>query len=366
MTFTNLARMLRFTHLLPCADNDVILSYTPPNTAIVQHHAVSPEKFKKIHRLVHSCETTLNLAIDTITSAGYSVDVAKSIVSLTSHYDTGDNLLRAIIEKITLDEFVSNNRNIIEFISGKFSIEKQLLIDLLFYEPPTKPISGKGEAFIVLLVAGGKKPLIGDAVIGDKTIEIKGTCARIGGQKGYGSPFAVVDTFNTMTSELVTRADVDLDCKGRDYNVRFTKNGYLDSIAPILIETGNVDASDIASVYRSAYQTFYSAATYTEFNWIDNHITETGSIQCLRAFIDDFFHFSLQYYQRVEKFDNLVVISSATTSKKSAIQPGFFQILNTDDILDKSSALLKVGPHSPPTFGTSAPQDKFFAIKVKP
>ena len=99
----------------------------------------------------------------------------------------------------------------ISLIANKFGLDTNLVIDLLRFEPATKPSTGKGEVFMMTFIDGAKKGSVGDVDINGVEYEVKGTNARIRGQRGFGAQTAGARAFLNGLKELIQKSGLKLD-----------------------------------------------------------------------------------------------------------------------------------------------------------
>jgi len=341
---------------------------------------VSDAQFKQAFRHLQVAETQIDQYIQDITKTGLNDRQVKEILRLVFSHDNPSDFFNALQNKMTIEEYLQQ-KDIIGYTVNRYKLNRELVSDLLTFEPATKPSTGKGETFMMLFVQGARKggtkeqegSESGDIVVGGVEYEIKGSNARIRGQRGYGSFDTARKTFELALQELINKAGLEIATTGQSYNISALSNGYIDTVAPQLTQTGKVTKDEIVDVYVKGLNQIYNNASPDQLKtWISQSINNDGKMNT--NFKDLYFKFALQYYASQEKFNYIIAIG---TDPKAVGRPvaaargggrvgarfGMQNFISREDIMS-GNIEGKIVPDSWPSFQPSAGQGGgVFSIK---
>ena len=117
---------------------------------------VDADQFAKASRYLKTDATSFNDVIETFKKSGIEEQATKQILEIVYRYDNPEKFFKAMGNKMSIEEFTST-KDIIKSVYEKYDLQLELIIDLLRYAPPTQPVTGRGETFIILFVEGAKK-----------------------------------------------------------------------------------------------------------------------------------------------------------------------------------------------------------------
>lgn len=233
------------------------------------------------------------------------------------------------------------------------------------FAPTTQPVTGRCETFIILFVEGARKGTAGgDIEIGETQYEIKGSGARLKGQKGFGSQPAALRTFTNGVQQLITKSGLQLDFNNPDFDVLVRTNGFIDQIANELVATGNVTKQDIAQLYANGYAELYTNADNQAdlLSWIELNLDENGNMG--DKFREAYFLFAAKYYADQEDFNYILFIGTERIKKPKDF--GKLQYISAADVKNKSTSIFsKVLLGYPSIKPNAGPQGSFFSVKPR-
>ena len=90
-------------------------------------------------------------------NSSFSDGQINELLSLVLRYDNPGKFFSMLQNKLTLDEFLEHPNDIVYYIAKKYELDIRLVIDLLRFEPATKPSTGKGEPFMMIFIQGASK-----------------------------------------------------------------------------------------------------------------------------------------------------------------------------------------------------------------
>jgi hypothetical protein len=283
---------------------------------------VDDVQFQKAYRYLQVTNTELQDAIKELRMSGLVQHHIQMIERLVFAHDNPKNFYNAIKNKVTIEELLQH-ADMVTFISNRYNLSREIVADLLSFVPPGTPSLGKGEVFFILFVQGAKKgkkvdeeaSQSGDVVIGNNTYELKGIGARIKGQHNFGSYDTARETFEKELQVCIDKANLQLTTSGQNYNIQKDFNGYIDTIAPQLIQTGKVTKEDIVNVYANGFKQIYLKADLNEIkNWINKGLDNSGKMSPspddLNGFKMMYFKFALKYYTEQEDFQYMILLGT--------------------------------------------------------
>ena len=322
---------------------------------------VGDEQFTKALRYLKSDSNTIQTASDTLESTGMNEEHIKGLLNVVYDFDDPDKFFVALGNRMKVEEFLAAT-DVIDLVTGKYGLERELVEGILRFEPATKPSTGKGEVFMMVFIDGAKKGSTGDVNINGVEYEVKGTNARIKGQRGFGAQTAAARSFTKDIKELATRAGVQIDTNKLNYNIQVNYSGGINDIAGELTSTGEVTKEDIARVYANGLKEVYENADIEQdlMSWIKKNLDESGTIINDGNFKSDYFTFAIQYYAKQENFDYIVSIGTAPSPK---IRFGKQRCISREDIMS-GNIISSILPDTYPSFlpGAGA-QGGQFSIK---
>lgn len=326
---------------------------------------VDDAQFKKAYRYLKTSDNNITKAIESLSSSGLTDIQIKEVIEVVYRYDEPEKFFDALENKMTIEEFLSvPNNNIIDAITSKYGLDRDLVGELLRFAPTTQPVTGRGETFIILFVEGARKGKVGDIEVNGIEYETKGSNARIRGQKGFGSPAAAKRAFTDGLTQLIKKAGLQLDIENPNFNILVGTNGFIDEIAKELVATGKVTKEDIALVYAKGFKEIYEYADIESdlLSWILPSLDDNGNMN--NKFRTKYFLFSLKYYADQEKFNYLLAIG---TSPNPKLLYGKINYVSAEEIKSMSPSILqKIIPQTYPSFEPSSGlQGPFFAIRPK-
>jgi len=327
---------------------------------------VDSEQFEKAYRYLNTPGSSIKKVIESLQLSGLTAIQVKEVVEVVYRYDEPDKFFAALENKMPMEEFLSApSNNIIDLVSSKYDLDKDLVGDLLMFAPTTQPVTGRCETFIILFVEGARKGRGGgDIEIGKTQYEIKGSGARLKGQKGFGSQPAALRTFTDGLQQIITKSGLQLDFKNSDFDVLVRTNGFIDQIANELVATGNVTKQDIAQLYANGFAELYTNADNQAdlLSWIEPNLDENGNIG--DKFRDAYFLFAAKYYADQEDFNYILFIGTERIQKPRDF--GKLQYISVADVKNKSTSIFsKVLKGYPSVKPNAGPQGSFFSVKPR-
>ena len=327
---------------------------------------VDSEQFEKAYRYLNTPGSSIKKVIESLQLSGLTAIQVKEVVEVVYRYDEPDKFFAALENKMPMEKFLSApSNNIIDLVSSKYDLDKDLVGDLLMFAPTTQPVTGRCETFIILFVEGARKGRGGgDIEIGKTQYEIKGSGARLKGQKGFGSQPAALRTFTNGVQQLITKSGLQLDFNNPDFDVLVKTNGFIDQIANELVATGNVTKQDIAQLYANGYAELYTNADNQAdlLSWIEPNLDENGNIG--DKFRDAYFLFAAKYYADQEDFNYILFIGTERIQKPRDF--GKLQYISVADVKSKSTSIFnKITVGYPSIKPKAGPQGSFFSVKPR-
>ena len=327
---------------------------------------VDREQFEKAYRYLNTPGSSIKKVIESLQLSGLTAIQVKEVIEVVYRYDEPDKFFAALENKMPMEEFLSApSNNIIDLVSSKYDLDKDLVGDLLMFAPTTQPVTGRCETFIILFVEGARKGRGGgDIEIGKTQYEIKGSGARLKGQKGFGSQPAALRTFTDGLQQIITKSGLQLDFNNPDFDVLVRTNGFIDQIANELLATGNVTKQDIAQLYANGFAELYTNADNQAdlLSWIEPNLDENGNIG--DKFRDAYFLFAAKYYADQEDFNYILFIGTERIKKPQDF--GKLQYISVADVKNKSTSIFsKVLKGYPSVKPNAGPQGSFFSVKPR-
>ena len=313
---------------------------------------VGDEQFQKAERYLKADSSIVDQGIAKLRETGLTDQQIKQLVNTVYNHDEPERFFAGLSNQMSADEFFNApNKDIIQLVIDRYGLDKDLVLDLLQFEPATKPSTGKGETFMMIFIDGAKKGAVGDVDINGIEYEIKGSGARIRGQKGFSSQTTAARKFLSGITELIQKAELDIDIVNPNFNLGPKSNGFIDQVANQLIQTGKVTREDIARVYAEGLKEVYENADIQTdlIPWLMSSLDENGNIT--GKFLRNYFDFALKYYTNTENFNYLVTIG--TTRASGLKRLGKFEIVSREDIMN-GNYKGKLIPASYPSFSESA------------
>lgn len=325
---------------------------------------VDSEQFEKAYRYLNTPGSSIKKVIESLQLSGLTAIQVKEVIEVVYRYDEPDKFFAALENKMPMKEFLSApGNNIVDLVSSKYDLDKDLVGDLLMFAPTTQPVTGRCETFIILFVEGACKGTAGgDIEIGKTQYEIKGSGARLKGQKGFGSQPAALRAFTNGLQQLITKSGLQLDFNNPDFDVLVKTNGIIDQIANELVATGNVTKQDIAQLYANGYAELYTNADNQAdlLSWIEPNLDENGNIG--DKFREAYFLFAAKYYADQEDFNYILFIGTERIKKPKDF--GKLQYISVADVKNKSTSIFsKVLIGYPSIKPSAGPQGSFFSVK---
>jgi hypothetical protein len=325
---------------------------------------VDSEQFEKAYRYLNTPGSSIKKVIESLQLSGLTAIQVKEVIEVVYRYDEPDKFFAALENKMPMKEFLSApGNNIVDLVSSKYDLDKDLVGDLLMFAPTTQPVTGRCETFIILFVEGASKGTAGgDIEIGKTQYEIKGSGARLKGQKGFGSQPAALRAFTNGLQQLITKSGLQLDFNNPDFDVLVKTNGIIDQIANELVATGNVTKQDIAQLYANGYAELYTNADNQAdlLSWIEPNLDENGNIG--DKFREAYFLFATKYYADQEDFNYILFIGTERIKKPKDF--GKLQYISVADVKNKSTSIFsKVLRGYPSIKPNAGPQGSFFSVK---
>ncbi len=222
----------------------------------------------------------------------------------------------------------------------------------------TYPVSGEGEAALAILFKDARKPAkneAGDMINGDELVEVKGTGARLIGQRGYGDGPSVALNIRLKLQQYADKYNIKVNLPESTLKYNFSKKDswVLEDVAKQLIQesAGKITCYDIAEIVTDSLHLLYKEASSASiYDWVIDSINTVGVFD-KDKFRHDFLVFSFNYYHSIEKFDKFVLINK---NEVLVIKPEDFE---------KHIDNIKFGM---PSFGEKAgAQGKAFAITLR-
>lgn len=336
--------------------------YKKENDTDYSQLSVTDSQFSQAFRYLQVSEDSIEEARKQIKALGLNDAAVKQILSIVLQYDNPGNFFNALKNKMTPNEFF-NSGNVIDTVSKKYDLDRDLVNNLLNYQAATQPVTGKGEAIVILFVEGAKKGKAGDVDINGVVYEVKGSDARLRGQKGFGTTISAINTLKSGLTKLTNKAGIKVEIPS-NFTIGKKDYGIINQYAPQLIATGKVNKSDIVKLYADGFKELYqNAPEETIVDWLNKSILDNGTIvpgTGPGSFFINYFIFALQYYASMEDFNYIVLLNTTknpvgkvTYLSKDAITGG-----NVEEIL------ARIQPDGAPSITPGAgPQGAFFAIK---
>jgi hypothetical protein len=326
--------------------------YKKENEAEFTDIKVDDESFQKAARYLKADKDLVSAGISKLQQTGLTDQQIKQLLNTVYNYDDTERFFAVLNNQMSANDFFNApNKDIIQLVVDRYGLDKDLVLDLLQFEPATKPSTGKGETFMMIFIDGAKKGSVGDVDINGIEYEIKGSGARIRGQRGFGAQTTAARKFLSGIKELIQRAGLDLDIKNPNFNIGPKYNGFIDQVANELVQTGKVTKEDIARVYADGLKEVYENADIQNdlLPWLMSSLNENGNIT--ENFLQNYFDFALKYYTNTENFNYLVTIG--TTRNSGLKRLGKFEIVSREDILN-GGYKDRVRPASFPSYLPSA------------
>lgn len=324
-----------------------------------QELKVSDVQFSRAYRYLNVNSKSESEALHVMTKEiGIPEKFAKEIVSIVLQHDNSDAFFKAVNNRTDITELL-NSGNLIKAVVSKYGIDPDLAVALLNYTPATQPVTGKGEAFLLLFAKDAKKGSGkegGDVVVGSTHYEIKGQGARIRGQKGFGTTVAAITTLKSGLIKLAQKANIQIPAD-LGFSISKGKPGSINNLAPALIASGKVTREEIVKLYIDGFMKLYDNTQPSDYDWVNENIDQEGRMT--ENFIMSGFIFAIQYYTKQEHFDYLVSIVPTGTNAGNVTYISKNQILANDNI---TSYILPLDPRIGLTPGAGV-QGGFFNIK---
>ncbi len=323
---------------------------------------VDDENFKKAARFLNTDSSAVGESVQKLQATGLSDKQVKELISVVYNHDEPQKFFDALNNQMTIEEFLAApDGDVINLVASRYGLDRELVIDLLRFEPATKPSTGKGEVFMMIFIENAKKGQVGDIDVNGVEFEIKGTNARVRGQRGFGAQTTAARKFTDGIQKLIEMAGVNLDISNPNFNIQVNSNGFIDQIANELTSTGSVSKEDIARLYADGLKEVYENADIETdlLSWILVNLNDDGTMKPA-DFKRDYFLFALRYYTAQENFNNLVAIGTAPSPKFAF---GKMRHISKEDIMN-GNVIDKILPDSYPSFlpGAGA-QGGQFSIK---
>jgi hypothetical protein len=299
---------------------------------------VDSEQFEKAYRYLNTSGSSIKKVIESLELSGLTAIQVKEVIEVVYRYDDPEKFFTALENKMSMKEFLSApDNNIIDLVSSKYDLDKDLVGDLLMFAPTTQPVTGRCETFIILFVEGARKGSSGDIEVNGTEYEIKGSGARLKGQKGFGSQPAALRTFTNGIQQLITKSGLQLNLNNPDFDVKVKTSGFINQIASELVATGNVTKQDIAQLYANGFAELYTNADHQTdlLSWIEPNLDENGNIG--GKFKEDYFLFAAKYYADQEHFDYILFIGTERIQKPRDF--GKLQYISVADVKSKSTSI---------------------------
>jgi hypothetical protein len=336
---------------------------------------VHEDQFRKALRYIQTGPSTFKSVIESLQESGLSKGQIKEVIEIVYRYDDPHLFFDAVLNKMPLNDFLSApNNDLITLITGRYNLEKDLVVDLLSYLPGHMPQFGRGEIFIILFVDNARKATRGgDIDVNGLQLEIKGSGARIVGTKGFGQSPVAKDIFTQELTRIIEKVKDKkdsiigilntIDMNNLNFDINVKSNGIIDRIAPALISTGKVTVDDIAHMYAKGLKGIYREADIESdlLSWIVPSLTSQGTLNS--NFRNNYFLFAAKYYADQEDFNYL--ISIGVSPKDSKRLHGKFNFVSVEELKSMSPTVLqKIEPVKRPSFeGEGKLNDAIFAIR---
>ena len=327
---------------------------------------VDGEQFEKAYRYLNTPGSSIKKVIKSLQLSGLTSIQVKEVIEVVYRYDEPEKFFTALENKMPMKEFLSApDNNIVDLVSSKYDLDRDLVGDLLMFAPTTQPVTGRCETFIILFVKGARKGRGGgDIEIGKTQYEIKGSGARLKGQKGFGSQPAALRTFTNGIQELITKSGLQLNLNNPDFDILVRTNGVIDQIANELVATGNITKQDIAQLYANGFAELYTNADPQKdlLSWIEPNLDENGNMSDM--FKANYFLFAAKYYADQEHFNYILFIGTERIKKPGDF--GKLQYISVADVKNKSTSIFsKVLQGYPSIKPKAGPQGSFFSVKPR-
>ena len=173
---------------------------------------VDDESFKKAARYLKADKDLVSKGVNKLQQTGLTDQQIKQLLNTVYNYDDTERFFAVLNNQMSASEFFNApNKDVIQLVVDRYGLDKDLVLDLLQFEPATKPSTGKGETFMMIFIDGAKKGSVGDVDINGIEYEIKGSGARIRGQKGFGAQTTAARKFLSGITELIQKAGINLN-----------------------------------------------------------------------------------------------------------------------------------------------------------
>jgi hypothetical protein len=325
--------------------------------------SVTDSQFSQAFRYLQVTDEVVEEAKKQIKSLGLNDTAVKQILSLVLQHDKPGNFFNAIKNKMSPDEFFGGG-NVVDTVVNKYDLDRELVVNILNYQAATQPVTGKGEAIVMLFVEGARKGAEGDVDINGVVYEIKGSDARLRGQKGFGTTTSAINTLKKGLTKLLAKSDINAEVPS-NFTIGKKDYGIINHYAPQLLATGKVTRADIIKLYTDGFKELYqNASDETIAGWLDRSINNDGTIipgTGTGSFYINYFIFAIQYYASIETFNYIVTLNTT----KNPI--GKVTYLSKDVITsgNEEEILKSIQPDGAPSITPGAgPQGAFFAIKA--
>ena len=362
----------RFETISSRFDENYVIQYRKSNETDFTTTEISDTQFQTIKRHIDTSDEAVATARKILSGASFSDGQINEVLSIVLRYDNPGKFFSMLQNKLTLDEFLEHPNDIVYYIAQKYGLDTRLVIDLLRFEPATKPSTGKGEPFMMIFIQGASKQGgAGDVNVNGTGFEVKGYNARLKGQKGFAGGDEIRKQWVSECTKLVNKAKIDIKIPNNtEFNIIKNSTGFLDSINEYLIQSGKITRMDILNAYVNVFNTMYPNHSgkpgLSVTNWIDTCLDDHGRM-IHGEFMKHYFIYAVQYYTHIEDdFDYLLSIYTATGTAKSRMSWSFgkFNYISRQEIFNNPEAILDTFTmDSPPSFSPSAgPQGAAWAL----
>jgi hypothetical protein len=243
--------------------------------------------------------------------------VSKMIVDhlILHNTDVIDVMRCTINSPLVLEDLMGKRSDMTELLAPH-GISKETVDWLTSYKWSSTPASGMGELAFSMFVKGARKGRFnehGDVMVGDVKVEVKGKEARLMGQRGYGDAPSVGAYMRKKFMALKRKHSLDIELPKDQIHYNFYKSKskpwLIESVTRALYDQGDEDPMVAVKIASEALTLLYVESTKDEiFTWMSKHVNEVGAFD-RDGFVNDFLQFSLEYYQKLEGFDYLVLFN---------------------------------------------------------
>ena len=271
---------------------------------------VDDDQFVQAFRHLQVNQENVNAAVKRIRDAGLGDRSAQQILTIVMKFDEPIKFFDALNNPMTVTDFL-NSGDIIETVSQRYNLDRNLIIELLDYQAPTQPATGKAEAFMCLFVKGAKKGKTGDIEVDGRVFEIKGSGARVqGSSAGFGSSTAARRRFISELQVLFKKVKIQApNLEEARFDITPVYDGDINDFAPILTSTYKISKEDIVNVYASGLKEIYERADFASLKaWLRRSLNKDGTMN--EIFKQEYFLYGVRYYAEREGFDYLVTIGT--------------------------------------------------------